>query len=457
MWPYGVTQAKAALPVGAKPLICHTLEQLEEVGIQEVTIVAGHLESQLRQAVMEIDNKTMTIDWVSQPAPVGTAEALQRYLESVSSDGEKRQDNPEAVLVMYGDVFMWADDVKRLMECHLKSQAALTLAVASLEEDPPNDWICARVESDRVKRVLAHPRGSVSHRFAGAFVFGADTFPYVAATGAYGAPVQVGVMPDSERDLVTTIDLILNRGMDVAAVECREPTFDLDKPWHLLEANRVYARRVAGGLTENIIHPSAYVDSTARIDGYVHLGEGARIEGPCIIKGNVVAGAGTVIRDGAILMGNTVIGEECSIAHGCYIDSDSVIGDRCIVDHAAEFFGVLMENVYLYHYMEIAGIVGRSTDIGAGSVCGTLRFDDGKTTHRVKGRPEQPATGANVSYIGDFCRLGVNAILMPGAKVGPYSLVGPGVILDHDLPERTRIFVQQTHTTAPWGPERYGW
>ena len=39
-----------------------------------------------------------------------------------------------------------------------------------------------------------------------------------------------------------------------------------------------------------------------------------------------------------------------------------------MVAHCAEFGGVLMERVYLYHYMEIYGVVGRCTDIGAATV-----------------------------------------------------------------------------------------
>jgi bifunctional UDP-N-acetylglucosamine pyrophosphorylase/glucosamine-1-phosphate N-acetyltransferase len=116
-----------------------------------------------------------------------------------------------------------------------------------------------------------------------------------------------------------------------------------------------------------------------------------------------------------------------------------------------------MDNVYLYHYMEIYGLIGESTDIGAATVCGSLRFDDGETIHRVKGRREFPRKFSDATYIGDFCRTGVNVIIMPGCKVGPYSILGAGVILEEDVPSRTSIRVKQTLEKHSWGPEKYGW
>jgi bifunctional UDP-N-acetylglucosamine pyrophosphorylase/glucosamine-1-phosphate N-acetyltransferase len=139
------------------------------------------------------------------------------------------------------------------------------------------------------------------------------------------------------------------------------------------------------------------------------------------------------------------------------IDGGAVIGDRCVINHCAELNGVLMENVYLYHYMEFYGVLGCSTDLGAATVCGTLRFDDGETTHTVKGRREHPLHHSNASYLGDYVRTGVNAIIMPGCKVGVYSIVGPGVLLSEDLPNGTRVAVKQVVERGEWGPNRYGW
>jgi bifunctional UDP-N-acetylglucosamine pyrophosphorylase/glucosamine-1-phosphate N-acetyltransferase len=116
-----------------------------------------------------------------------------------------------------------------------------------------------------------------------------------------------------------------------------------------------------------------------------------------------------------------------------------------------------MNKVYLYHYCELSGIIGTATDIGAATVCGTLRFDDGRTPHVIKGRREYPKLGSNETYIGEYCRTGVNAIIMPGVKVGAYSILGPGTITYEDVPSRKLVLAKQEHVTKDWGPEKYGW
>jgi len=42
-------------------------------------------------------------------------------------------------------------------------------------------------------------------------------------------------------------------------------------------------------------------------------------------------------------------------------------------------------------------------------------------------------------------------------KVGPYSLIGAGVILQEDVPNNSLIYVKQELVRKDWGPERYGW
>ncbi|MCB0161836.1 MAG: hypothetical protein KDD83_27045, partial [Caldilineaceae bacterium] len=99
----------------------------------------------------------------------------------------------------------------------------------------------------------------------------------------------------------------------------------------------------------------------------------------------------------------------------------------------------------------------QATDFGAATVCGNLRFDDGDTVWRVKGRAERPRHAANAAYFGDFMRTGVNAVIMPGRRMGAYSVVGPGVILYDDLPDRRIVTAQQELRYGDWGPARYGW
>jgi bifunctional UDP-N-acetylglucosamine pyrophosphorylase/glucosamine-1-phosphate N-acetyltransferase len=107
--------------------------------------------------------------------------------------------------------------------------------------------------------------------------------------------------------------------------------------------------------------------------------------------------------------------------------------------------------------MEIYGIVGENTDIGAATVCGSLRFDDGSTVHNIKGRRETPENFSCAVYIGDNCRTGVNTTFFPGVKTGAYSVIGPASIIAEDVPEGTLVYPKQELVKKNWGFEKYGW
>ncbi|MDE2207581.1 MAG: nucleotidyl transferase, partial [Armatimonadetes bacterium] len=141
----------------------------------------------------------------------------------------------------------------------------------------------------------------------------------------------------------------------------------------------------------------------------------------------------------------------------CLLSAGSVVGEECIVGHGAEFEGVMLYRSYLYHYCEIYGVLGEAVDIGAATVYGTLRFDDGLSTPRIGGRREHPRDGANCTYIGDYSRTGVNVITQPGVRIGCYTCVGAGVVVYRDIPSRQLVLLKQETEMRPWGPERYGW
>src|SRR5690606_12788470 len=206
------------------------------------------------------------VSWIAQPAPDGTAAALERGIQAFPDGGD--------TLVIFGDVLVFETDIARLIDHHRKRGAGVSALVAPLGFDPPNDWVGVRVENETITGVWGHPRDGVGHRLAGVFVVSDTIRPFLRATAEYGTPVQVGVMPTGERDVSTTLQMMLTAGQEIAALESLLPTVDLDKPWHLLEGNQVYVRETAGRLNATSLAEGAYVDPAAKIEGYVRLGRG---------------------------------------------------------------------------------------------------------------------------------------------------------------------------------------
>ena len=442
-WPYNLTRNKAAIPIANVPIVTRALNELRKAGIEKFVIVTDYKDDQIRALVA--DEPDIQVEKLSLP---GTAPAVAKFWESLPDD---------ELLIVYGDMLFSGDDVKRLLQEFSAEKAGAAALVQLLGNEDPRNWWCAAVENSGIRDILGHPRDDVSHRLTGIFALKKTVLPAIRKTPALPHAIQIGMMPQEEAELAESLAIFLQSGGEILAVESKGIFVDVDKPWHILEANEAVILEMAQEIRADAIHPSARVDDSAIIDGHVVLGPHSVIGPRVIVHGNLWVGENTVITDGAILDGHVVVGNNTTIQRYCQVGPLTTIGNRCFVGHGAEFEGVMFDNAYAYHYGEYWGVLGAYSDLGAATVCGNLRFDDAQTVHRIKGRREVPRTGANAAYLGDYCRTGVNAILMPGLKVGPYSLIGAGAIVQGDIPERTSVYVEQTQIKKNWGPEKYGW
>ncbi len=442
LWPYATIRPKAMTPICARPLVLHLAETLFAAGIETIHIAAGTWALQIRGCFVKDDRVRVTD--VGETS--GSAETLLQMQHLIGDD---------RFLVLYGDVLIEPDTAAAFV-ARAADQTPLVLAVRDPQGEG-GDKICLDVDSEgNVSRVVGHPRGQMGHWFGG-FAFDSGVFAYLEANPGYFRHVEVGMMSPREAFLEMSV-AELAQHQPVPAMTCdAERAIDIDRPWDILAANRAMAVRRCAALSDNVLAPGAAIDPTASVMGYVQLGRNSCIGRNVVVEGNCIIGDDTRVDNGALLMGHNVIGDRCAITNYCYLDEGTVVGNDCVMNHCAEFAGVLFDGVYLYHYMEMAGIIGEHTDIGAGTACGTLRFDDGETTILVKGRRERPRYYSNVAYLGDFCRTGVNVTVAPGKRIGCYSVIGAGTLVDRDVPDRTLLYAKQELVEKPWGPEKYGW
>ena len=441
VWPYGEFRQKCTLPVCNTPIVRRLVQQLNEIGIPEITVVVGHYAQHVISATADLPNVT----FVTQHSIEGPANAL---LQAIGPNSDVTH-----YLVLSGDVVLSTSDLRRFFD--RIGEAEAVALVNSLGKEDPSNWICAGVNNDHISGVEGHPRGG-SYRLGGIYGFRDSAIDYVRRNPGVATPVPVGGMPPMEAEIGHVIQLMIDDSRPVLSVETKDFFIDVDKPWHLLEANHRLKDHMIRQIDEDQIADGAEISDGADISGRVILGKNSRIGKRVVVKGDLIAGDNNHISNGAILGGGVIVGNQCRISDYCEVGS-SIVGNQCIIGHGAEMSGVLFDKVYLYHYCEMSGVFGTATDIGAATVCGTLRFDDGDTAHKIGGRYETPSYGANATYMGEYCRTGVNAIIMPGRKIGSYSVVGAGVVLNEDLSSQTMITVKQELVKKPWGPSRYGW
>ncbi|MGC8638166.1 MAG: sugar phosphate nucleotidyltransferase [Athalassotoga sp.] len=443
LWPYSDNMPKSTIPIANKPLISLLVDGLEKLGQTEIYIVVGYFKEDIKYALKDKKH----IKFIEQKKQEGTAEAVDEAIELIG-----RTDD---LLVIYGDVLISPQDLEFFIN-ETRSSRLLAL-VEPLTYERSQDWICADInDKEQIVSIKGHAR-EATHRLCGVYFIGKEFLPYIEKTPAIMRSVPVGGMPPKELELAQTFQMMIEDGLEVKAFEVKNFFVDLDKPWHILEANRKYIKFLTESIDKDVVPSSSSVSKEAHIEGHVVLGENSQIGPRVVVMGNLIVGKNTIITNGTIFTGPAVVGDDCFIYNYPQIGSYTSIGNGCHIGHCAEIEGVFFDRVYVVHYSELYGVFGYSVDIGAATVCGTLRFDDLEAQHKIKGRRERPLTDADATYIGNFSRTGVNAITMPGVKVGSYSLIGPGVIVYEDIPSHTLVLAKQDVTKSSWGPERYGW
>lgn len=169
----------------------------------------------------------------------------------------------------------------------------------------------------------------------------------------------------------------------------------------------------------------------------VHLGEGVVLHGPVVLgmppRGRepgeleLRIGPGAVIRPFTVIYAGTVIGERFQTGQGASIREDNVLGDGCSVGtNAVLEHGNRIGNGARIHsgcFLETV-ILGNHVFLGPNVV-----FTD--DPHPPCPRYAECRRGATVE---DLVKIGANATILPGVRLGRNSLIGAGSVVTADVP-----------------------
>ena len=446
MWPYSELRQKCAIPVCNVPAIRCLAEDTLSLEIDGIVVAVGEHSGSVRHALRGLPENR--ISFVDVTGAKGTAAAAWAAISAFP-------DEPDW-LIVYGDLVCPLENLRALYHRFRRDKPAAAALIGALYDEDIRDHFAAEIADGILKSVEGHARGG-TRRLSGVFAFSSHALTALRDNPGVMRHVPVGGMPFAEADISESLQILMDEGAQIAAIEAPEFCVDLDKPWHIIEASHRLMQYRAARLDADVIPASCHISDGAEISGRLILGENVVIGNRAVIQGPLWAQDNVQITNGPILGANVTLGGDVKVRDYALLEGGTVCGDRGVYGHGSEFSGVAFDNVYLYHYCEMSGVLGSSVDIGAATVCGTLRFDDREASLPVNGRRESPREGANDTYIGDYSRTGVNAILMPGTLIGCYSCVGAGVLVTGAIPSRQIVTVKQELVTRPWGPERYGW
>lgn len=424
-FPYDIIYQSACFPVGNVPNIKRIVSILQDSDIFEIRIIQSDRTNDIKATLYGKKN----ISYYNELA------------EAVA-------DLPEAIY-LNATCYFSPNDLKKLINSNAKA-CALTKAVSRFET--ALDGFGVRVISDKITDIYGHARSHyVDYLLAGIYKIPSTYWNHLLSTPLGVTRIVSGTMPPQSFFFENFLQTAISRGEYMKAIASDDSVIDITMPFNLLEANTIEAEKYP--YKNNL---NAKIDKSCKINGLVMSGKNVVIENNVIINGNCFIGDNTIIKNGVILEGNNLIGSNTVISNYAKINHNTVIGNYCKVGFNAEIGGLMMDGASAVHNSEITGIIGRYVDIAAQCVSGILRFDN-KLSPVIINSKKYESLFTNVVFIGDYTRLGINNILYPGIRIGAYCAIGPGAILEKDIPHNTLVKVTQEKELKPWNIERYGW
>ncbi len=376
-----------------KELILHKIESLEKAGIKEFIIICN---PKAVEKVKEIvGNKA---EYVVQPEARGMADALLSI------------ENPpkEVLIVQISDLH---DHVAYEKVLNKKDGDSVILGY-KVKEYFPGGYLVT--DGERIKKIVEKPgTGNEPSDLVNIVVHLHRKFDKL---------IEYMKSTKSEKDDIyeCSMSKMMGDGYDFRYVLYDGEWIPIKYPWHILSIKNYFLNNIEGNISSNAeISSNVTINGNVIIEDGVKIFENAVINGPCYIGKNSIIGTNALVRE-------SIVSEGCVIGFGSEI-ARSYIGKRTMIHMSYVGDSIIMDNC----------------NLGAGTIIGNWRFDKQPVKVDVDG--EKFSTGMEKfgCIMGENCKTGINASIMPGKKLGPNSIVGPGVCLQDNLESNKIILIDK--------------
>jgi NDP-sugar pyrophosphorylase family protein len=329
--PLTIHTPKPIVPIFNRPFLHYQLDLLKQVPeIDEVILSLNYQPRRIEEIFGDGGETGVSIRYVVEPAPLGTAGAVRYAGESLR----------ESVVVFNGDI-MTAVDLVAVIRLHRERKAKATIVLTPVS-NPTAYGLVETDEQGNVRRFVEKPKAdeiTCDTINAGIYVLEPDTFDRIPKDTPWSI----------ERSFFPSL---IERGDTFVAYVYRGYWIDIGTPEKYMQVHRDimdgrYQARPFGSAS------TAWVSPDARIE------EGAIIEGPCFIDEGVVVKAGArigpysvvgrqchveehAIVDHAIVWANcrisqeaivrrSIVGRHCHIGRSAMVEDGVVLGDKSVV------------------------------------------------------------------------------------------------------------------------------
>jgi len=261
---------KPILPLANKPTIEYAFDRLKEMGIDQICVVVGETESQMRAALGDGSAFDIRLSYVRQTDPHGLAHAVGFAQDFVGRDP----------FVLYLGDAIYESGFQTYAQRFLESGCA-NLNIVKPVEDPSRFGV-ANLDGERIVKLVEKPKVPESNMaMAGMYFFGPQIWD---------------VIPDlkpsarGEYEITDAIQMLIDRGETVLAGVYENTWFDTGTLDSFLETSSF----LTGG--KSLVKP---LQVSGRVGHAVVVGEGAQVE--CTeIEDSVILPGATVVVEGAI-------------------------------------------------------------------------------------------------------------------------------------------------------------
>ncbi len=402
--PLTANRSKTMLKIAGRPVMQYIIDSLKENGFKDIVVVVGHGRDEIIDHFQHGADSGVRIRYVIQHEQKGVEDAILTARDEIGDDDE--------FLLINGDVLVDPEMVSRTLTNHENMDAEVTMLVTLVSN--PEQFGTVRIGKNGVVEMLVEKGGPdryvSNYAVAGVSVFSARILPLL----------------DEHKTMERTIKKMIETKSVIAAAVWEKEWAEFTWPWDVLEANRIVMDRQIRG-------HGTFIAETAEIHRHV------------VIEGSVFIDENSVIRPGTTLKGPIYIGK------GVYVGDHSLIRKyTSLCDDVRIGYSVEVRNSAIFDKVTVGrmtyiadSIVGANTCIESGAQTWNWRPDNKPFHLKYKdGRVQIPLSKFG-AIIGDGVVVGINSAIYPAQRIGEYSVIAPGCIIDKDIPPRSDVSAQQ--------------
>ena len=397
MWPLSQHRQKSMYRFLGRPLLEHTLSGLAKAGIKDVVLVISPEDRDITERFGSGKRLDLRIRYVEQPRPAGMGDAIIRA--SALLEGE--------FFVLAGTKVNCADIVRKIRK---QARGRAEMVLSTVKTNDPATYGIAYVRGSKVLRVVEKPKKARSNIKIGGVYW---------LTRAFLDTLQH--VRQQEYSLEQAIQLFIESGHEVRHVTYDNSLdYSLKYPWHILDVN---AKLLATLPKKPKVSSKARISRTAVIKGSVLIEDGVQVMERAVIKGPCYIGKNAVIGDHTLIRENVSVGEGSLV--GAYTEvKNSWIGSN-----------VKMHGAFLGD-----SVVDDDARLAKNTVTANRRFDRAAVKSKIGRARISTKLGYLGAIVGMGASTGVNTSLMPGVKIGEFSVIGPGTVVKRDIPDNSKVY-----------------